>query len=244
MKYKDYSHARLDEGLLGGAAAGAKKAGKLAAIGRAASSAGKLAKGVVKGATDQIGPAIVGALGGKETAQGRYAKAGDDSDQVRRTGQAPNPDLGTDFVPSMTRVQQRRVRAGEAPGGPGPSDYVRAERSQRASELGQKKIDRASGIRGIPARVIQSLPKSQAARVELAKGGLKAINRGIGGSSPGRMSGVFDNDANSLEPKANAAFADQLQVRRQARELMQLDTSLTYGQAMAAVMQRIPGTAS
>jgi len=243
MEYKDHSHNQLDEGLLGKGKNAAAAVGSV--LGGAAAAAGR---GVVANRISD--------LGGKGRAIGKIVgdgkKTGQEIAQERRTGKAANPEIGTDYVPSMTRTQQRRVRAGEKPGGPGPANVQRADRMAKAVELGQKKLDArsftrsgknlgSSLVKGAMGRVVQALPKSQKARVELAKQVGAGISRGIGGKSPGDMKGIFANDAFSAQPvgRSNDAFGDQAQMRRQARELLQLDPSLTYGQALTAVMQQV-----
>lgn len=239
MEYKDHSHNQLDEGLLG--------------KGRnAAAAAGKLGLDIGKSSLNKFVSNRVSELGGKEQAIGKIIGDGGLSAQERRTGKGPNPDLGLEPTNPMTRTQQRRVRVGEKPGGKTLADPERAERIAKAQRLGQKKLDArsftrsgknlgSSLVKGAMGRVVQALPKSQRARVQLAKQVGKGIVRGIGGKSPGSMKGVFDNDAFSAKPvgRSTDAFSDQAQMRRQARELLQLDPSLTYGQALTAVMQQV-----
>jgi len=243
MEYKDHSHNQLDEGLLGKGRNAAAAIGS--AVGGAAAKAGR-----------EVVANRISELGGKESAIGRIVgdgkKTGQEIAQERRTGKAANPEIGTDYVPSMTRTQQRRVREGEKPGGGGGGNVQRANRMAKAVELGQKKLDArsftrsgknlgSSLVKGAMGRVVQALPKSQKARVELAKQVGGGIKRGIGGKSPGDMKGIFANDAFSAQPtgRSNDAFGDQAQMRKQARELLQLDPSLTYGQALTAVMQQV-----
>jgi hypothetical protein len=97
----------------------------------------------------------------------------------------------------------------------------------------------AKGYLGIPKKMMQALPTDDAGRFTVAKKVGGAISRGIGGRSPGSMKGVFDNDAFSAGPSDSPAYSDQKNMRRQARELMQLDPTLTYGQAIGMVMQQI-----
>jgi len=243
MEYKDHSHNQLDEGLLG------KGRSAAAAIGSALG-------GSVAASAREIAANRISELGGKESAIGRIVgdgkKTGQEIAQERRTGKGPNPDLGLEPTNPMTRTQQRRVRAGEKPGGKTLADPERAERIAKAQRLGQKKLDArsftrsgknlgSSLVKGAMGRVVQALPKSQKARVALAKQVGGGIRRGIGGKSPGDMKGIFANDAFSAQPigRSNDAFSDQAQMRKQARELLQLDPSLTYGQALTAVMQQV-----
>jgi hypothetical protein len=97
----------------------------------------------------------------------------------------------------------------------------------------------AKGYLGIPKKMMQALPTDDKGRFNVAKTAAKTVSRAIGGKSPGLMGGVFDNDPFSAGPRDTEAYSDQRDMRRQARELMQLDPSLTYGQALTAVMQRL-----
>jgi len=97
----------------------------------------------------------------------------------------------------------------------------------------------AKGYLGIPQKMMQALPTDDKGRFNVAKTAARTVSRAIGGKSPGLMGGVFDNDPFSAGPRDPEAYSDQRDMRRQARELMQLDPSLTYGQALTAVMQQL-----
>jgi hypothetical protein len=117
-----------------------------------------------------------------------------------------------------------------------------ADRTRNPEGQGKPKgsiLGRVAGAIGKGMRHDVNSPGRRARAVGAVAG---SINRGIGGASPGRMSGVFDNDpftAKMRQDGEKKAFADQAQMRRQARELMQLDPSLSYGQALTAVMQQV-----
>lgn len=72
----------------------------------------------------------------------------------------------------------------------GPADTSRwapnrGERLKRAADLAQKKMDRATGLGGIPAKIVQALPKSEKDRITLARQGIAALGRSIGASEGG-----------------------------------------------------------
>lgn len=119
-----------------------------------------------------------------------------------------------------------------------PADRTRNPEGQQGKPKGSI-LGRVAGAIGKGMRHDVNSPGRRAKAVGAVAG---SINRGIGGASPGRMSGVFDNDPFTAKMRKSgdkAAFADQAQMRRQARELMQLDPSLSYGQALTAVMQQV-----
>ena len=83
-----------------------------------------------------------------------------------RTGK-PNP------VPAEVAAQRAEREAN------------RGARMATASALAQKKMTRSSGLAGIPARIVQALPKSQAGRVQLAKQAITALGTAIGAGEGG-----------------------------------------------------------
>lgn len=133
-----------------------------------------------------------------------------------------------------------KAPAGDSTASSEPRDP--ADRTRNPEGQGKPKgsiLGRVAGAIGKSMRHDVNSPGRRARALGAVAG---SINRGIGGVSPGRMAGVFDNDPFTAKMRQSGdkkAFADQAQVRRQARELMQLDPSLTYGQALTAVMQQV-----